>query len=78
MSLYPNPSDGAFTLEIPQHLSVNAIDIYDLSGRLVHSAHPQTSTGAIEVNAKHLANGSYLVKLHTQDNQQLSLRWLKH
>ncbi len=60
--LYPNPSNGEFTVEINQKTEgiIEEISIYDLGGKLLNSI---TENGpSIKVNTK-LLKGSYLVKV---------------
>lgn len=57
--LYPNPSNGQFTVAINGELEDTEIEIWDLSGRRVFSK--TMSSGTQNINLKDLGAGMYLV-----------------
>lgn len=58
-SVYPNPV--ATVLHIRSEASINAVTIYDLLGKVVLQAHPNTVSPSI--NTSSLASGVYLAKI---------------
>lgn len=64
--IYPNPSNGVFQLEM-NHAGLFSVDVYDVSGRLVHSQVFQTSgvhtTRPLDLTD--LAKGSYTVQVRS-------------
>ncbi len=75
VELYPNPSEGKFTVAM-HHADANSaveIAVYDLSGKLIHSQ--STASGAEEVNVNvdlsqtAYQSGLYLVKISNGDQQ---------
>lgn len=68
---YPNPSNGSFTLSIPNAFNGNTtqVEIRDVSGRLIQSEQfiAQRSKN-LEINA---ASGTYLMKISTGDFTQV-------
>ena len=73
ISLYPNPNDGMFKLNIPniEDRNVN-IDIYNIAGKLIY----QTNTNSIKTNIDitKYPKGIYLLKIHDVDfNKVLKL-----
>jgi hypothetical protein len=60
--LYPNPNTGNFTLSLEPY-NIQKIEMYDLSGRLVHSQNGNSS-GQLEVHTEGLAVGLYTVKVY--------------
>lgn len=67
ISLYPNPSEGLFELNLSEDLAaeVFSIRIYDLSGKEVLTQ--QNASGAtITVDAQNLSEGSYVIRLHNE------------
>lgn len=70
-SISPNPSTGSLRIEIPDNeRSDYEIVLTDLSGRTVHSIKSGTLSGKLIVNEElpsHLSNGTYLVKLKTEN-----------
>ena len=59
--LYPNPNNGAFTLEMPANLIGQAIQIFDMSGRLIQEITAQEMKQLIEL--KDIATGSYWLRI---------------
>lgn len=62
VTLYPNPNNGLFTLNLGSNFSdATTIAIHDLSGKQVY----QTVTGnqSVQINARDLASGMYMVKI---------------
>jgi lysyl endopeptidase len=60
--LYPNPSNGIFTIELPQEYTVNSdIIVLDLSGRILHSA--VYSSKSFDLNLSNLSSGNYILKV---------------
>jgi hypothetical protein len=59
--LYPNPNNGAFTLELPQALIGQTIQIFDMAGRLIQETSAQEMKQHIEL--KDVATGSYWLRI---------------
>jgi hypothetical protein len=59
--LYPNPNNGAFTLELPQALIGQTIQIFDMAGRLIQETTAQEIKQHIEL--KDVATGSYWLRI---------------
>ena len=60
---YPNPAREAITLNCPDGLQINEVEVYDFQGRKIASLHLNSNSQAIPVNS--YANGLYLLKFHT-------------
>jgi hypothetical protein len=60
--LYPNPNNGAFTLE---YISAVDFEISDLTGKIAHSGH--ANAGRNELNMQWLTNGMYVLKCTTPE-----------
>ncbi|AFU69098.1 secreted cell surface protein with Por secretion system C-terminal sorting domain [Psychroflexus torquis ATCC 700755] len=69
--LYPNPStDNRFTISLPKFTSQEvSVEVYDMLGRNVFSENYKTDSGQIDVYAKALTSGIYLVKLSSETLQ---------
>jgi hypothetical protein len=69
--LYPNPStDNRFTISLPKFMSQEvSVEVYDMLGRNVFSENYKTDSGRIDVHAKALSSGVYLVKLSSDTYQ---------
>ena len=64
--VYPNPSDGNFTIQLNPHGSDLSIGIYNLLGKKVFSQDLITFPGHLvekEINASYLPEGLYILKL---------------
>lgn len=59
--LYPNPNQGIFTLEIDKQLTEGSIQIYDISGGLIHFQQLNSNTKIYNFNLD-LSQGIYLVR----------------
>ena len=64
ITLYPNPTVDFLNLKIDNVKSIEQIDIYDASGRLVKSI---LDSGTTNINVKDLKKGSYIVKVKAGD-----------
>ena len=67
LSISPNPSNGYFTLSLPEETNWK-IEIFGLTGKMVNSIEVSSSVSAI--NAGDLPKGLYLLKASSVDNQQ--------
>jgi len=61
IKLYPNPNDGQFYLEVPEQLTNQQIEIFDLNGRLIFTQELNATLNLIQTDK--LASGSYLLQL---------------
>jgi hypothetical protein len=64
-SLYPNPANKEFSIEIQNDLKIQAILIYDLLGRLVLAVNPTNN----QVVVSSLDKGMYFLKVETDRGQ---------
>lgn len=66
VNLYPNPSQGSFSLET-QNLRVESIEIYNSIGQIIYQKTiPNTFVSNFDIQLKQPSNGMYLVKIQTQ------------
>lgn len=62
-TVYPNPTNGIFTITSGNYKNIKAIEIYDLGGRLVHT-HNNTFSERTNINTEGvLDEGCYLVRV---------------
>jgi len=66
--LYPNPARDFFTVDLPHDASAS-IRIYDLGGRLVHSAR---ITSGSRAGTENLPNGMYIVQFELDSGEVFS------
>ncbi len=61
--VYPNPSNGAITIELPATKVDAALLVVDVTGRTVHTNAIAASNQASKVSLQGLATGTYFVKV---------------
>lgn len=65
IAVYPNPSEGRFTLAFENYNFKNA-SVYDLSGKKVFQTDIPKSSTKENIDLKHVAKGLYILKLSGQ------------
>ncbi len=73
-SLYPNPSNGNFRLDVINSSEV-LIEVYDLQGRTVYSQ--KFNQSSIQLNLSHLNHGVYMLRATTENGQSAQHRLIK-
>lgn len=66
-SIYPNPSNGNFTIETKTGL--DQINVYSLIGTLVETIEVKDKSTTVEVSLKNLQTGIYLVELKNENDK---------
>lgn len=74
VSVYPNPSNGVFTVELNNSLN-KTIEVVDVTGRVVSAT--QTTNATTEVNISALSNGVYYIKVKSENSTDV-LKVVKH
>ena len=70
--VFPNPSTGAVTLQpVGQGLEKATVELVDLSGRTIFTRINETITGPVQLDFRHLAKGSYFVRVTANNGQQV-------
>ncbi len=80
VSLFPNPSNGNFTIELNTKSSSSVeIITLDISGKVLQSSINQVHEGInkIEMHQDHLAKGVYLIRLVDHSGNNETIRWIK-
>jgi len=69
LKIYPNPTEGVFTIALPNVRGVKNVEIYSILGKRVY----QTTLNGQSLEVKHadLKTGVYLVNVNTEDNKVL-------
>lgn len=68
LDLYPNPSDGFFSLKLSTELEMESyISVYSLNGDLIYSERISAHTSAAQIDMTYVASGFYLVELKTSN-----------
>lgn len=66
ISIYPNPSKGFITIELPKNITSIAVQITDITGKLIIDK-KRVSTETNELDISTFPNGIYMVKLFFED-----------
>ena len=67
-SIYPNPSNGSFTIET--NTGLDQINVYSAIGTLVETINLKDTTNTtVEVSLKNLQTGIYLVELKNENDK---------
>lgn len=70
--VYPNPSNGNVTLQLPRSVADLQLAIYDVAGKLVYES---TYNNASKIDLKlDLASGTYYVRLLGLDNDGIIIK----
>jgi hypothetical protein len=72
-SLYPNPTDGQFSIKTPNLTGDVQVEINNLLGQQVYAQKLSITAQEVLVNTEDLASGIYVVKL-TQNGQSFSAK----
>ena len=64
LTVYPNPSTGAFNVSLDKVLGQIDIKVFNLLGELVNTNSTEISTGNYNINLGHLANGVYMLQVN--------------
>lgn len=72
--IYPNPATTSFFIDVPlNEANAYTIEVYDITGRKVLSKKVKgEKRPKFEINTSNFADGTYLVKVYTDDNVTLS------
>ena len=65
IQLYPNPTNGKFTLLINNHVSNTEVTIADVTGKIISSSNYYSRS--IELDLTNQSNGTYFIKVQTGD-----------
>jgi hypothetical protein len=73
--IYPNPTNGQVTLQLPIEFLNSIVSVFNMSGQLVHSI-PQVSSQRIEIDFI-LPKGFYLLEVESASGKILRTKLLK-
>lgn len=64
ISIYPNPSNGVFNIDIKNNLEATSVKVYDVLGNL-YLMMPNLKSNQIQVNLQNSSNGIYFIEITT-------------
>ncbi|MEZ5174375.1 MAG: T9SS type A sorting domain-containing protein [Bacteroidia bacterium] len=65
ISIYPNPSNGLFTIRLDAEVENLRVSVYDLTGRNVYEFQWRDQSKAQTLSLQHLSNGVYYVQVRS-------------
>ena len=69
--VYPNPFSNKITIENPKLLSLDTIQLYDLTGRLVKTYNISEVVEKHEIDLNELASAAYFLKIESGSNTKI-------
>lgn len=67
-SLYPNPSNGQFTIELNQSLDVDFNwQLWNINGQMVHQGYIYKNQQRVEITATNLPKGMYFFRMYNEE-----------
>ena len=72
-NLYPNPATSVVNITNAENVLVNQVTVYDIAGKQL-STQTYNNETEIKLNVEHLASGTYL--LHLQTNEGTAVKKL--
>lgn len=73
--LYPNPSKGVLNIKISNNL-INFFEIFNMSGKKVITKRYKEFKKEINLNIGTLSSGIYLIKINTNNNEQVVSKFI--
>jgi len=67
INIYPNPSDGNFTIDVPSQSDM--LTIYNIHGDMIKTLHCEDAGGKLTINTTGLAPGYYMVSIWIDGNK---------
>lgn len=69
LNVYPNPSHGAFSVQLPEYKTPASISVADITGRVIETRMMEkNSTQVVSFNLINVAAGNYIVKVVVDGN----------
>lgn len=76
LKVYPSPSDGRYTVEIPESFSNGIMTVINLEGQSVYYEELTNITSEIDINISNYPSGLYFIELYPKDNKE-KIFWSK-
>lgn len=68
LNAYPNPSNGSFHINTYTTSAISQLYISDLTGKQLFTQSIPGGNNTVAINANHLPQGTYIIRLQTADN----------
>lgn len=67
ITLFPNPASDIIVLSNPQHIPLQEVTIYDVTGRLIQKIDASNRNSEVKIDLSKLASATYMVLIHTEN-----------
>ncbi|MCB0737014.1 MAG: T9SS type A sorting domain-containing protein [Bacteroidetes bacterium] len=78
LQVYPNPSNGRFTIKSKQAEGFRNVELYNLSGQLIWSTNQNNLDTQMEVNLEDVNDGIYILKAQFSNSQLVQKVLIEH
>ena len=69
LSVYPNPNNGQFTIQLPKRLGrTSNLIIQNTLGQIIHQESTESANNLAEINLENVASGLYLITIRNGNN----------
>lgn len=75
--VYPNPATNEITAHFDQTVSAVSINLISLLGQVIYSGKFNEETENIKINVSSLLPGIYFMKIQTEANETVTIKWMK-
>jgi hypothetical protein len=69
--VYPNPSNGEFTLKNLNNIELVKADIFDINGRLIKTIDLSNSQNIQTIDITNVTSGLYFMNVHAKNATQV-------
>ncbi len=74
--IYPNPTDGVLTLDMPEVEGIVVVQVIDIHGKVVYEESTTSNGTPLQLNLESIATGNYLLQINS-DNLKHTLQFVK-
>jgi hypothetical protein len=67
--IYPNPTNGTFTLSLPELSAETTVHIFSVDGRCVKSLEPRAANTQVDVSG--FSDGFYLIEINSKNTHRV-------
>ena len=69
--IYPNPTDGPFSYYLPDGISLNKVEVYDMQGKYIMTREFDATIAKHEMDLTGLQQAVYVLKLFTSEGEKI-------
>ncbi|MFG6686723.1 T9SS type A sorting domain-containing protein [Mariniflexile sp. HNIBRBA6329] len=73
VKVYPNPTNGEFTIDLPNAQNLLSVELYNINGGLISSQNYMNPTQKLKLNISEVPTGIYFLKILTDTPQTFKI-----